>query len=697
MKNAKKLLCLLLVFTMAFTLLVACKREPDTDDPAVDPNETKTTEINLSEYSLIRSAKSGSAVNAAVKSLVTVAKNVLDGTELVSERDNKVEANAATKEILVGLTNRTESTDAQTALGDEFAFVIRVVGNKIVVTGATNELIVKGLNYLSENYISKAENGVAKIPTDLTVKQEYHEIVTNGISNYVLMYSENVGGTENFDTVRYIWQEINRFTTEDLEFKDDHLREGDSYDLTKKAIVVGDTNYPHSKELSKNLDLFGWAMESKDDLIYLCAFEKNALADMSGEFTDRLDNAILLSTANAEAKTIRMCKIERMAAAGNKWKTAVPVFAGGEADTFQQIDRGFYRLRYADATKAEYDAYTATLASEGFIHYASNTLDNCVFNTYYKGDVMVHTYYMNKWNANNEKNATVSVVIAGATSAPLVPLEAYGDEAVTEANLKLMNMKYDQDDDGKLDHNNGMGFVFTMSDGSYVVVDGGYAEDAEPLYNFMRDNNKREDGEIVIRAWILTHPDGDHWGCLNAFANHYGSQVKLEYYVTQYHYNSYQSGKIASVVNKLDNSTKNFAGHQRIVPLAGQKMFFGELEVNFLSTPELPTVMKMDTNEQSLIMHMTFKDKTILMMGDAMGAAAADAGMYYDKACRADLFQAAHHALNPSPIDGRTEASAVIFCTHKTAAGQRKSSYEGLLNKGAAMIIADDNYKTIIN
>ncbi len=699
MKHAKSLLCLLLIFAMTFTLLVACKKDEGEggENSGSDSNGVATTEINLSEYTMIRTLKSGSEIGVAAKDFASAATEAL-GKEFNLKRDNEVEASADTKEILVGLTNRAESTQALDALGDKFAYSIRVVGNKITVMGATNELVLKALNILNVEYLAKMTDGKMQVPTDYTVEMDYHEIVKDGKAVYKLIYSETDGGTENFTSVRNIKKAIDSYATAtQIDFEQDYR--DIEHKPGEKLIVVGNTNYPHSKELAKEIGLFSWVMESKDAQIYLCAFEASALNIMGNEFSSRLQNAVLLKGTDGKKQTIRLCRIDKVGADKEKWSTPVPLFTEGTADAFMQIEKGFYRMRYTQTTKEAYDAYAKKLAAEGFSLYASNSMDGNVFNTYYKGDIMLHTYYL--------KNKTVSLVISAQSAAPKAayPLAAYSDGTnVADAKLTLMDMNY-RKSDGSFAHNNGMGFLFTMSDGSYVVVDGGHSNDAEKLYNYMKDNNRREDGKILIRAWIITHPDADHYGCIKNFANSYGSRVNpdanvvLEKYVAHYHYNSYQSGKTKRTIDGIDGAVKKFGSYQRVVPLLGQTLYFGEAAFTFLGTTELPTALQiLDTNAQSLIMNVAFKGKKILMMGDAVGAMATSSNAVFDEAFRANFLQGAHHCLNPhSGIDNKSKPDlGVIFCTHTTAANERKSNYAGLIKNDSMFIVADGGYKTII-
>ena len=57
-------------------------------------------------------------------------------------------------EILVGNTNRTASANAKAKLDesdDENAFIIEIVGNKIVILGKTDEITIHALKYFLIN------------------------------------------------------------------------------------------------------------------------------------------------------------------------------------------------------------------------------------------------------------------------------------------------------------------------------------------------------------------------------------------------------------------------------------------------------------------------------------------------------------------------------------------------------------------
>lgn len=82
---------------------------------------------------------------------------------------------------------------------------------------------------------------------------------------------------------------------------------------------------------------------------------------------------------------------------------------------------------------------------------------------------------------------------------------------------------------GETDTNSigGMSYLYRLSDGSFMVYDGGGkspdgtdAQDAmmaARLYDTMVKYNTRTDGKIVIAGWYITHPHTDHAGAFMAF------------------------------------------------------------------------------------------------------------------------------------------------------------------------------------
>ncbi len=338
----------------------------------------------------------------------------------------------------------------------------------------------------------------------------------------------------------------------------------------------------------------------------------------------------------------------------------LPAFEAGALHSKTEFSPGFFRELYVSCTKKDFDGYVTALTDAGFVLYGSNTLEKNEFRTFYGDELMVHVYYMANLN-------TVSVLTASADVATPYPNKPAPDAPVAVPSMVLTAPNYDANGDGEYDHNNGMGIVFTLSDGSYVIVDGCYGVDAEPLYQYLTENNKRADGIVYIRAWFLSHTDGDHTGCIRRFAADYGDKVRLEYFGTQF------TG-VMEPLESIETAKQQFVGCKQLTPLTGQKMFFGDMEVDFIYTGETlyPESSSSDANAYSLVMKIPFEGQTVLLMADAAGKALCCISNHYTDTLKCDVLQLPHHGLNGFPVlYNRWRPSTILFCTHAVAADER--------------------------
>lgn len=344
----------------------------------------------------------------------------------------------------------------------------------------------------------------------------------------------------------------------------------------------------------------------------------------------------------------------------------VPTLSGGTLASTKEFTTDYYRQFYTDTTEAEYTAYINGLSIYGFELYDENTIDGNIFKTYKSDWMLLHAYYI-------ASNQTASVVYTEADTWTPYAIEPTEGTQVTTPTLSMMNLDYDADGDGTYNHNNGMSFVYTLEDSSYVIIDGGYADDADELYNYLVANNKRKDGKILIRAWIITHTDGDHYKCFNEFSSNYASNVTLEYFVAQF-----DSIHLGTVTTSIFNNVAKYTGCKTIVPLAGQEMYFGTLKLEFFFTAEMyqgytgSDLTTSQKNESSLVFKGTLGDYSVFFGADIMYGSIDAVAAYYSTSLKSDYLQGPHHAL-----DG-TEAfyadilpKYFLMCTHKEAAYER--------------------------
>ena len=147
------LLCITMLLIAAF---VGCGDKTDNgNNGSGDIISTETVKIeNISDYTVVKSSDSSAEVKAAVKKMLDAIKDATSA-RLVDAVDSRKEAQY---EIIIGNTKR--QTDVDTSALNAAQFIIKKVGDKIVITGGSDMAVENGIKYFIENYIS-AENGVS--------------------------------------------------------------------------------------------------------------------------------------------------------------------------------------------------------------------------------------------------------------------------------------------------------------------------------------------------------------------------------------------------------------------------------------------------------------------------------------------------------------------------------------------------------
>ena len=368
---------------------------------------------------------------------------------------------------------------------------------------------------------------------------------------------------------------------------------------------------------------------------------------------------------------------------------------------------GVYRVRVTGTNRTEYNTYIQKLQELGYTLYGSNTINNSAYNTYISSKNIIHAYF----EADKSTTRILYTDEKELMSYLTVPVTDSANAGVATPSVTLMSMDYSGAKQGA----NGAGFVFTMSDGSFVIVDGGWSYDTDTLYNWLSQNNKRRDGKILIRAWIITHPHEDHYGNFESFASKYANNVTLEYFVANL--GGDLSGKLhahsnPNCVRRIYAAVSIFERSQNtkyIVPQVGQIMYFGEMKLEFLHTQErlYPDYRTTDGNDYSLVFKAVFANKTFLMTGDAYPQpASSDLVAVYGNYLKSDYVQAPHHGMGGTSTTfyDKVDADYIFVNTSADALAERlvSSSYG---NYGALQYVintlrtpyyvADNGYQTI--
>lgn len=206
--------------------------------------------------------------------------------------------------------------------------------------------------------------------------------------------------------------------------------------------------------------------------------------------------------------------------------------------------------------------------------------------------------------------------------------------------------------------NNGLSYIITLSDGRFIIYDGGYAypraNDDEIIYEFLRDRNIRE-GKPVIAAWILTHSHNDHYGAFTTFSERFAHLVEVENIVanTAPAY-CYSKGHDATLED-MTLFTKRFGSNtKQIRPHIGQVLYFGEVEIEVLYTHDQFHFNRLELNQEnsaSMVTRIRMDGITYFIPGDAKEAVSMDLVRLYGNDLKSDFMQINHHGNRGGKIE----------------------------------------------
>ena len=167
---------------------------------------------------------------------------------------------------------------------------------------------------------------------------------------------------------------------------------------------------------------------------------------------------------------------------------------------------------HEDCERADYDNYLKTIEEKYTLH-TSNVIGENVFNTYKNNKYLVNTYYMGK-------TGYIRTTIEPISDTSVIPLES--ENKYTAVTTPLVT-QIGCERKGNTGFQNGMSYIFRLSDGRFIIYDGGFTSsnlDATKIANELREQAV-DKKNIVIAAWFITHAHADHNGAFRTFVENY--------------------------------------------------------------------------------------------------------------------------------------------------------------------------------
>lgn len=445
---------------------------------------------------------------------------------------------------------------------------------------------------------------------------------------------------------------INNVTEVSPELSDDWIKDGQSHDSSTLEILFGDTTYAESAEAIKGLNYGEYTIKAIGNKIVVFSYTDSGYTKAMNALISLIKNSVI--DAADGTKTLELPAEELNVVKQSEAMTAsLPVYEGGKFSSVTDMGDGCYGVIIKDTTPEEYAAYVTKLEGIGYKTHSTNEIVGSKFATLYTDKYTVNAGYYN--------NMDEVRIIIEEFSEDTLPTKKSDAAPVTTSQISMIGVEGIH---GGNYQQNGMCIIYRLSDGSFVIVDGGHhgnsAIYATNIINALREQSKeyaKTDKDITIAAWIISHPHTDHFGTLmneyKRFTIFNFERIMCNFWPeAAFELAKKTTSSFASGSYKNYNNTVNVAreiGVDYVVPHVGQVWWFGDTTFEILYTIEsyLPTVANA-FNTSSIIFRSITEDAsgkktTAIITGDATGHAFNVCNKMYKNELKCDIMQVAHH------------------------------------------------------
>lgn len=301
---------------------------------------------------------------------------------------------------------------------------------------------------------------------------------------------------------------------------------------------------------------------------------------------------------------------------------------------------GYFMKQYNELTENDYTLAVNYFLSKNYTTYSSSEIGGFLSTTL----LGESNYQTVSFNASRKE----LYIGTSAKNAVLPSKESFGEKC---CDISVTQCKSSEQ--------NGMSYVVRLSDGSFIAVDGGYADGAEELYKTLCTLNGSSDN-IHVRAWILTHSHSDHYTAFGEFSKKYADKTTLDYVMYSPVKNVPNCDKY--LTDTLKNDIQSFKGAKLCGVHTGMSFDFGELTLEILISPEqlYKATAPDDFNETSAVFRITSSNGSMIFLADSGINAANWLIEAYGDALKSDMVQISHHGCETTPSELYDKIEAAV-------------------------------------
>lgn len=348
---------------------------------------------------------------------------------------------------------------------------------------------------------------------------------------------------------------------------------------------------------------------------------------------------------------------------------------------------GGYMTLVENATPSKFQSYCAEIEAAEFEQVFYREEADNLFTTFIGANEFIYVYY-------TDYNQQMRIITGPIESLALEDNSSYGSEKYSPF---LMSVKQPS---------NGEGFIIRLPDGRFIIVDGGYKGE-DRIYNALRGI---ENGKIVVAAWFISHPHGDHYPAFIDFAKAHGSDSTIKIEQLLFNFASADKHSIngsagndpaGEGVKEIYETARTYMPDLPIREVhTGQMMYFDSASVEVLYTIEdlLPKALP-NGNDASLIIRVNVADQSIVFLNDTCYASGPILNNIWGDHLKSDMVQVAHHGMYPANKEIYESIKAEIVLIPGTTDGVKdwvvnsswKPVYDVIFKYGKDIYICSDN------
>ncbi len=434
--------------------------------------------------------------------------------------------------------------------------------------------------------------------------------------------------------------ELEKITGASIIIKDDFKKKGSEHDPSTFEILFGNTNYTESAEIYDGLCYGQYRIAVKGNKIVIAASDGTAASKAAYAFTAYIEG--LIENGRAVIPATYFLEKSTDSLIGN-----TPIFNLG---SFENSYTGTYGEKcyiYRNTTAENFNSYLELAQNNGCTLHASAEMGNNLSATLKNGNAIINVFF-----TPADKKTRIMIDDIQFSS---LPLREEDNNYKKICDSALVQLGLEQPYDGGAvftsavaNYNNGMGYIFRLHDGSFIIIDGGFNKNQgaviiyEKLCELAPDKNN-----IVIAAWIFSHQHGDHTGAFRKFTERYSSKVKLERVI----YNMPNAEELESVnegtgsADSVRTNTMKYHGAVSSIAHPGQVHYIRNAKIEVLHSIDLlrPSHNFEGGNSMCICVKITIEGQTYMFAGDSYPDMTSLLIKHYGDYLKSDFCQIVHH------------------------------------------------------